>query len=74
LLVAAHQQITRDWWESRRSEFDLYASELALKEVRAGDATLASRRLELLRDGFCATRPTTLSISRSLPRIGVSFC
>src|SRR5271167_2272339 len=49
LLVAAHQQITRDWWESRRSEFDLYVSELALKEVRAGDATLASQRLELLR-------------------------
>jgi predicted nucleic acid-binding protein len=50
LLVAAHREITRDWWESRRSEFDLYVSELLLQEVRAGDATLASQRLELLRD------------------------
>ena len=50
LLVAAHREITRDWWESRRSEFDLYVSELVLQEVRAGDATLASQRLELLRD------------------------
>ena len=50
LLVAAHQQITRDWWESRRSEFDLYVSELVVQEVRAGDALLAGQRLELLRD------------------------
>jgi predicted nucleic acid-binding protein len=48
LLVAAHQQITRDWWESRRADFDLYASELVLQEVRAGDTQLAIRRLELL--------------------------
>jgi hypothetical protein len=47
-MVAAHQQITRDWWESRRTDFDLYASELVLQEVRAGDAQLATRRLELL--------------------------
>ena len=32
-LVAAHQQITRDWWESRRSEFELYESQL-LSRVR----------------------------------------
>ena len=50
LLVAAHQEITRDWWESRRSEFELYVSELVIQEVRAGDALLAGQRLELLRD------------------------
>jgi predicted nucleic acid-binding protein len=50
LLVAAHQEIKRDWWELRRSEFDLYVSELVLQEVRAGDASLANQRLELLRD------------------------
>ena len=48
LLVAAHQEITRDWWETRRAEFDLYVSELVLQEVRAGDAQLASRRFEAL--------------------------
>ena len=35
LLVAANQQVTRDWWESRREQFDLYASELVIFEVRA---------------------------------------
>jgi hypothetical protein len=48
LLVAAHRQITRDWWESRRTEFDLCVSEFVIQEVGEGDAQLASRRLELL--------------------------
>lgn len=48
LLVAAHQEITRDWWESRRTQFHLYVSELVLQEVRAGDAKLAAGRLEVL--------------------------
>src|SRR6266480_3126159 len=50
LMVAAHQQITREWWESRRGDFDLYVSELVVQEVRAGDAQLAARRLEVLAD------------------------
>jgi hypothetical protein len=48
LLVAAHQQVTRDWWDQRRAQFDLYVSELVLTEARAGDAQLADRRLEFL--------------------------
>jgi predicted nucleic acid-binding protein len=48
LIVAGHQQITREWWELRRENFDLYASELLLNEVRSGETKLASRRLELL--------------------------
>ena len=50
LLVAAHQEITRVWWESRRSAFELYVSELVVQEVQAGDALLASQRLEIIRD------------------------
>ncbi len=50
LLVVAHQEITREWWELRRSKFDLYVSELVIQEVRAGDALLAGQRLEILRD------------------------
>jgi predicted nucleic acid-binding protein len=48
LLVAAHQQTTREWWESRRTDFDLYVSEFVIQEVRAGDASLATKRLALL--------------------------
>lgn len=50
LLVAAHQQITRDWWEMRRGEFELCTSELVVQEVNKGDIAFAKRRLELLAD------------------------
>ncbi len=50
LLIAAHQQLTRDWWESRGPAFDLYVSEPVLEEAAAGDAKLAKKRLKLLAD------------------------
>ncbi len=50
LLTAAHQQVTREWWDSRRSAFDLYVSESVLQEAAAGDVMLAKRRLDLLTD------------------------
>ena len=50
MLIAAHQQITRDWWESRGPEFDLYVSEPVLEEAAAGAAILAKKRLDLLAD------------------------
>ena len=49
LVVAAHQEITRDWWDARRFAFDLYASDLVI-QGEEGDAALASRRIELLSD------------------------
>ena len=48
LLIAAHQQLTRDWWESRRPAFDLYISEAVLEEASAAYAMPAKTRLELL--------------------------
>jgi predicted nucleic acid-binding protein len=50
LLIAAHQQITWDWWESRRDAFELYISQAVLEEIGAGDARLAAKRLHLLED------------------------
>jgi hypothetical protein len=36
LIVAAHQQITHDWWNLRRANFDIGASELVVQESSAG--------------------------------------
>jgi hypothetical protein len=33
LIVAAHQQITHDWWDTRRGDFELCASELVFQEA-----------------------------------------
>jgi hypothetical protein len=50
LIVAAHQQLTHDWWNDYRSKFDLVTSQLVVDEVSAGDQQVADRRLGLLED------------------------
>ena len=50
LITAAHQKITRQWWEQRRKGFDLFISQLVLDEARGGDSVAARRRLELVGD------------------------
>jgi len=50
LILAANMEITKDWWESRRSAFILYTSEAVLEEVAQGDGAIAAQRLEVLRD------------------------
>ena len=46
LIVAAHQEITRDWWETQRGAFDLYVSDAVRQEAAMGDAEAASQRGE----------------------------
>lgn len=48
LIKAAHQQITREWWQSR-ARFDLYISQLVLREASGGDEEAAKLRLEALK-------------------------
>ena len=49
LVLAAHQQVTRDWW-STRDAFQLYVSQFVVDEASAGDAAAAERRVAILRD------------------------
>jgi hypothetical protein len=48
LVMAARQEITRDWWDNRRNEFDLFVSQLVIDEASAGDSDAIARRLEIL--------------------------
>lgn len=48
LILAANIEITKDWWDSRRSAFKLYVSQVVLDEVGRGDAEIATKRLEIL--------------------------
>ena len=45
LLVAAHQQLTSDWWNDHRHRFSLFVSARVLREAGSGDAIAAARRL-----------------------------
>lgn len=69
LIVAAHQQLTHDWWAGHREEFDLHASELVRLEAAAGDPMLASLRLELLGTiKLLATTAEALALADALVR------
>ena len=48
LVQAARQEITWRWWDTRRADFDLYISQLVVREVSAGDPDAAAERLALL--------------------------
>lgn len=48
LVIAAHQQITQDWWQTAFDRFALYVSEAVLEEVRAGDPEAVERRLRFI--------------------------
>jgi hypothetical protein len=48
LVTAGHQELTQDWWENHRHEYDLYLSELVIQEAGAGDPDEAAKRLAVL--------------------------
>jgi hypothetical protein len=48
LVVAAHQQVTRDWWAARRQDFEMYVSQFVVDEASGGDPAMAAERIEIL--------------------------
>jgi predicted nucleic acid-binding protein len=50
LLATVRQQMTREWWDSRRERFSVYISPLVDQEARRGDPDAARRRVEVLAD------------------------
>jgi DUF1009 family protein len=49
LIIAGNIEITKDWWELRRSAFTPYISQVVLDEISQGDAAIAAQRLEVAR-------------------------
>ena len=48
VVVAAYQEITREWWRDAADRFDLVASALVVAEAGAGNADAARARLDVL--------------------------
>jgi hypothetical protein len=61
IVVAAHQQVTRDWW-GRREQFDLFVSEAVLEEAAAGDPEAAAKRTAAL-EGTSAVHVATAAVN-----------
>jgi hypothetical protein len=49
LVLAAHQQVTREWWAGR-GVFDIYVSQFVLDEASGGDPEAAARRLAAVQE------------------------
>jgi hypothetical protein len=49
VVVAGHQETTREWWETR-ARYDLLVSEVVLRELRAGDPEAAAHRMRQVQD------------------------
>ena len=54
--MVAKQQTTRQWWDERRQDFELFVSDAVLVEASGGDPDAARRRLEVL-DGISVLNP-----------------
>ena len=50
LIIAGHQQITREWGAKRKGAFDIFISQLVVDEARAGDLVAARERLEAVKN------------------------
>jgi hypothetical protein len=50
LVVAAHQQITSEWWANVRPEVECFVSPFVIDEASRGDDEYARKRLEAIAD------------------------
>src|SRR6266581_2793491 len=71
LIVAGHQQITHDWWDTRRGNFELCVSQLVIDEAGAGDAQAAQERLLVLKPMLVLETTTeAVELAKELLRAG----
>lgn len=67
LRVAANQETTREWWESRRDKFDLYISAVVIGEAQRGDPALADARMLVLQGlNIAQVTPAALELAAAL--------
>lgn len=67
LILMANLEITRRWWEERRSQFTLYVSQVVLDEAAQGDPEMANKRLNILQD------ISVLELTESVQKLGLQF-
>ncbi len=71
VVVAAYQEVTREWWRDAAARFDLAASELVLAECRAGDRNAARARLAALQGvALLGATPAAEDLARRLIDLG----
>jgi hypothetical protein len=52
LIMAANQQAAREWWDLSKPNFEVFISEVVIKEAAEGTTEAAERRLASIRGIF----------------------
>jgi hypothetical protein len=72
LILAAHQQITGDWWDFKRQNFQIFVSQLVIQEAGAGDSEAAQKRLQALENiPLLDLTPEVLALAKALLDDGI---
>ena len=48
VIALANQELSREWWLRRRGEYELFVSEIVVREIAGGTPDVASQRLDLI--------------------------
>jgi len=48
IIVQAHQQITWEWWNNYRKNYDLYISPIVIQEISRGDIEASKKRKKFI--------------------------
>jgi hypothetical protein len=48
LLQAARQKLTKDWWDMKRAQHELFTSQVVLDEIASGETAMAQQRLNAM--------------------------
>jgi hypothetical protein len=71
VVISAHQQLTRRWWDAQRQQFELFVSPLVLQEAAAGNPTMSQRRLAMVHGlPVLAVTPEATALAEQLVQSG----
>lgn len=67
ILVAANQQVTQEWWQDRREQFDLFVSQMVEQEISSGAKDAVSKRQQALTNcSFLDITPEAIKLAERL--------
>ena len=71
VVIAGHQQSTKEWWDDCRADYQLCVSELVFQEAGAGDPQAAQERLDVMKDMvLLETRQEAQDLAKELVQAG----
>ncbi len=50
IIVAAYQQITRDWWDSELTKHECFISDFVVDEISRGDIHASKKRMKVVKE------------------------